>query len=120
VASTAVGDRAGTSIPIPSDRAATSAGARGRTRSSCPVASAAPAPAAAPVLRPKGGVRAVIDDPDGWTNVRSGPGVSSPVLTQVVDGDVFTATVSRDEWGHVTTKDGTSGFMHRSRIRVLD
>jgi hypothetical protein len=64
-------------------------------------------------------VRAVVSDPDGFTNLRAGPGTSFEIRTRVREGEVFTTTISPGEWWPVTTKDGVAGYIHRSRIRVL-
>lgn len=69
---------------------------------------------------PHSQVRAVINDPDGFTHVRTGPGMSYPIQTRVLAGEVFTTTVSNDRWWHITTKDGITGYMHRSRIHVIE
>jgi uncharacterized protein YgiM (DUF1202 family) len=66
-----------------------------------------------------GQVRAVISDPDGFTNVRSGPGPSFGVVARIVDGEPFTARVSPGDWWPVTTRQGVAGYMHRSRVRVV-
>jgi len=65
--------------------------------------------------------RAVIDDPDGYTNVRSGRGTQFDIIAEVRQGEIFRVTPREDaEWWHVLTPDGRAmGFMHRSRIRLL-
>jgi uncharacterized protein YgiM (DUF1202 family) len=65
--------------------------------------------------------RAVIDDPDRYTNVRSGPGGQFDIIAEVREGQIFRVTPRSDaEWWHVLTPDRRAmGFMHRSRIRLL-
>ena len=65
------------------------------------------------------GVRAVIQDPDGYVNVRSRPDTRSSVVTRIEDAELFTVEVSDESWWRVTTRDGDRGYVHRSRIRVL-
>jgi hypothetical protein len=84
-------------------------------------ASATTVPQAAPPEPAPGPneVRAVVSDPDGYTNLRTGPGTSFDVRTRVREGEVFTTTISPGEWWPVTTQNGVTGYIHRSRIRVL-
>jgi len=63
---------------------------------------------------------ALIDDPDGWTNVRSGPGTQYQAFTRVVEDEVFRTFVQRDPWWQVQLSDGRVGFVHGSRIRLVD
>lgn len=66
-------------------------------------------------------MRALIDDPDGYTNVRAGRGTNHEVVTTVVDGEVFYVIpqVAGQDWWPVRTSDGHTGFMHNSRIDLL-
>jgi hypothetical protein len=80
----------------------------------------APVPAAAP--RPASALfteAAVIDDPDGFTNVRAGPSASFPVVARVNRGEVFTTYPQTGDWWQVRTADSRVGYMARSRIRVV-
>ncbi|MGZ8337726.1 MAG: YARHG domain-containing protein [Allosphingosinicella sp.] len=63
---------------------------------------------------------AVIDDPDGFTNVRSGPSATFPVVARINQGEVFTTYPQNGEWWQVRTADSRVGFMARSRIQVLE
>ncbi len=58
--------------------------------------------------------RAVIDDPDGFTNVRVEPNAKSAVVAKVKRGEVFTFTfeVSSQgaEWCAVTLASGKKGY----------
>lgn len=75
---------------------------------------AAPVQAATP-WRP-----ARIDDPDGYTNLRAGPGTNHPVLAQILDGEVFRTRPAEGRWWRVETSSGVTGYMHVSRIKLLD
>ncbi|MCP4967071.1 MAG: hypothetical protein GY926_17790 [bacterium] len=68
-----------------------------------------------------GELMAVIDDPDGYTNVRAGEGVDYDVVIRVVEGDVFYVIPQGgdQDWWPVRTTSGHSGFMHRSRIELV-
>jgi hypothetical protein len=64
-------------------------------------------------------VEAVIDDPDGYTNIRSGQGTQHSIIVRVNEGEVFYVIPQQSkDWWPVRTKDNKYGYMHRSRIRV--
>jgi hypothetical protein len=63
---------------------------------------------------------AVIDDPDGYTNVRSGPADTFPVIGRINRGEIFTTYVQTSQWWQVRTADSRVGFMERSRIRLVE
>jgi hypothetical protein len=60
----------------------------------------------------------VINDPDGFTYVRSGQSSDSPVIAKVLKGQIFKFDAGEgSEWWKVILDSGTSGWMHYSRIR---
>jgi uncharacterized protein YgiM (DUF1202 family) len=65
-------------------------------------------------------VRAVIEDPDGYTNIRSGQGTQFSIIARVDEGEVFYTIPQQDDWWPVRTKDEKYGYIHRSRINVQD
>ncbi len=62
--------------------------------------------------------QAVIDDPDGYTNVRSGRSSSSPIVAVVRAGEVFSTSRQAGNWWQVKTASGQVGFMYASKIRL--
>jgi hypothetical protein len=66
-----------------------------------------------------GGALAVIDDRDGYTNIRSSASKKSKTLGKVVDGEQFTVFPDDSLWWRVRTKVGVTGFIHRSCVRML-
>jgi hypothetical protein len=63
--------------------------------------------------------RGVIDDPDGYVNLRKDKRADAPVITKVKAGEVFQfQKKSDDEWCRVKLKSGVSGWMHYSRIKL--
>ncbi|WNJ17313.1 SH3 domain-containing protein [Pontibacter sp. G13] len=63
----------------------------------------------------------VIQDPDGYSNLRSGKGSSFDVLTQIYEGNhFFTWPSESDPWWKVETARGKVGYMHKSRILLTD
>lgn len=63
------------------------------------------------------GKPALINDPDGYTNVRSGRGTSYNILGVVYEGEVFYVLDDNNDWYQIKTKNGIIGYMHKSRIR---
>jgi hypothetical protein len=62
--------------------------------------------------------RGVINDPDGFTNLRAGQGADSAVVAKVKVGEVFEFESGEgSEWWKVSLASGKSGWMHFSRIR---
>ena len=63
---------------------------------------------------------AQINDPDGYTNVRSGPGASYPIVGQIKAGIVFGFNeIENSSWWNVNTRRDVYGLMHKSRIDPL-
>ncbi len=62
---------------------------------------------------------AIIDDPDGYTNVRANPGTDAAIVARVNAGEAFTTYEQSGAFWAVRTADGVTGFMARSRIRLL-
>jgi len=64
--------------------------------------------------------KAVINDPDGYTNVREGKSVNYGVIAKIYENEVFYAYPSTtSNWYPVITKNGTKGYVHNSRISFL-
>lgn len=62
---------------------------------------------------------AVINDPDGYANVRAEPSTSAKAVARINDGERF-ITVKGEEWWEVYAPSGPHGYMHGSRIKVLE
>lgn len=64
--------------------------------------------------------KAVINDPDGYTNVREGKSVNYGIIAKIYENEVFYAYPSNtSNWYPVITKNGTKGYVHNSRIAFL-
>jgi uncharacterized protein YgiM (DUF1202 family) len=64
---------------------------------------------------------AEINDPDGYTNVRSGPGENYPIIGKILNKEEFyfgCDTVNAN-WLRVQKMDSMIGFMHKSKIRLV-
>lgn len=63
---------------------------------------------------------AVINDPEGFTNIRIEPSSRSTIVGKAVDGEKFLTYQQSGRWWRVRKGDGTMGYMYRKLIRVLD
>jgi len=101
------------------EEAARSAQAAKVSPASAPPAAAADNNAARGGARP---LRGTISDPDGYTNIRRGPGTKKPdgsempIVGRIVIGEVFDYFPDDSNWWRVRTSDGKQGYVHNSRI----
>jgi hypothetical protein len=58
----------------------------------------------------------IIDDPDGYTNVRNSP--NGDIIGQVDDGTSIEVVDQSGDWWKVKLDSGEEGFMHKSRIKL--
>jgi len=64
--------------------------------------------------------RGVIDDPDGYVNLRKEKGTDAPVIAKVKAGEPFSfERKGDDQWCKVKLSSGKTGWMHASRIRLF-
>ncbi len=63
---------------------------------------------------------AVIDDPEGFTNIRSERSAKSMIIGKVLDGEKFLTYKQSGAWWRVRKADGTTGFMFRKYIRLIE
>jgi len=63
---------------------------------------------------------AVIVDKDGFTNVRAARSPQSDVLAVVNRDEQFFTYPQDTKWWRVKTREGVMGYMHESRIKLLD
>lgn len=64
-------------------------------------------------------LRAVIDDPDGFTYMRNAPARGAAVLRSISAEEMFSTREQVADWWEIMAADGTRGYMHESRIRIL-
>ncbi|WP_294333463.1 SH3 domain-containing protein [uncultured Chryseobacterium sp.] len=58
-----------------------------------------------------------IQDPDGYTNVRSGKSTSSEIIQKVKSGEQVEVLNDNGDWFVIKTKEGKQGYVYRNRIR---
>jgi|ERR1041385_807274 hypothetical protein len=64
-------------------------------------------------------LQAIINDPDHYTNVRSGPAATYPIINRIAEQQVFCVNSRSGKWWRITTPEGVRRFMHYDRIRIL-
>lgn len=64
-------------------------------------------------------VEAVIDDPDGYTNIRAQPNGQSLIVGRIERGTSFRTHPQNSEWWKVRIAGNQIGFIHRSRIVLM-
>jgi uncharacterized protein YgiM (DUF1202 family) len=62
---------------------------------------------------------AVIDDPDGYSNVRSMRTRTSSIVARINKNERFHTYLQKDNWWQVKTADGKLGYMHVSKIKMV-
>lgn len=87
-------------------------------RTISPTPATTPSPTPSEISPRPNEVQAVIDDSDGYTNVRSGQSIQHSIIARVVEGEIFYTTPQKSDWWPVRTKNNKFGYMHRSRIRL--
>lgn len=85
-----------------------------------PVNEAAPGTSSAPPPSEAFTLAAVIDDPDGFTNIRSGQSTKAAIVGKVLEGEKFLTYKQPGQWWRVRKADGTTGFMFRKYIRLVE
>ena len=61
----------------------------------------------------------VINDPDGFSNMRSGKGRNYPITKKILKGEKFAIDRKENDWTLIVLADGTRGWIHSSRINII-
>lgn len=61
----------------------------------------------------------IIDDEDGYANIRSGCSVGTRITGQISRNEAFSFQKMSGNWWEVTSKDNIVGYMHSSRVKQL-
>ena len=59
----------------------------------------------------------VINDPDGFTNLRKEKSSSSEILQKIKTGEKIEVLDNSGDWFLVQTQDDKKGYVHKSRIK---
>lgn len=63
-------------------------------------------------------VHAVINDVDGYTNIREAPNSKSAIVGRVESGHKFLTHLQPGDWWQVQVSENLYGYMHKSRILI--
>lgn len=66
---------------------------------------------------------AMVEDKDGYTNVRDSGSTSSRVKSRVMNGDMVFCFDLKGDWYYVdyyAKPENSSGYIHKSRLRMID
>lgn len=63
---------------------------------------------------------AIINDVDGFTNVRSGRGVSFKITTTIKANELFYCIPSSSDWWKINTNHNGEGYIHKSHIKIVE
>ncbi|QXP58780.1 SH3 domain-containing protein [Olleya sp. HaHaR_3_96] len=61
----------------------------------------------------------MINDPDGYTNMREGKGTDYAIVKKVFEDEKFIIQRNNGDWSLIRLADGTSGWIHSSRIKIV-
>lgn len=63
---------------------------------------------------------AVINDSDGYTNLREKPTTKSKVIRKILEDEKFQIIEKKNDWWLIKElKNGKKGFIHKSRIKII-
>ncbi len=60
---------------------------------------------------------AIVNDPDGFTNLRKDKNTFSEILQKVKSGEYIEILDEGGDWFLVKTKEGKEGYIHKSRLK---
>lgn len=66
------------------------------------------------------GKSAIITDPDGFTNVRSGKGTNTSVIYQLKTNENFTVYPTNEKWWKVKLNNGSIGYIFNDRVHIIN
>jgi hypothetical protein len=61
---------------------------------------------------------AVVNDPDGYLNVRSRPGKEAEIIGEINNGERIDIYTSYGDWLLIKTKNGLIGYVYKNRIKL--
>mgnify|MGYP001095724629 FL=1 len=64
---------------------------------------------------------AIIQDPDGYTNVRNGMSTNAKIIDRLFEGEHYEVfPSSENNWWVVYTQSNVKGYVHKSRIKIIN
>jgi len=62
---------------------------------------------------------AIINDPDGWTNLRSNPSIKSGIIVKIENGYRIEILEKNGNWYKIKTSLGDVGYIYSNRLQIL-
>jgi len=59
----------------------------------------------------------IVQDPDGYTNLRKEKNTTSKILQKIKTGDEVSVIDTSGDWWYVSTKEDNMGYIHKSKLR---
>jgi len=70
-----------------------------------------------PILKKYTSLGYVINDPDGYTNLRKDKSASSEILQKITTGEEIIVLDNSGDWWLVESKDGKKGYVYKTKIK---
>jgi uncharacterized protein YgiM (DUF1202 family) len=70
-----------------------------------------------PILKREYGI---VDDKDGWVNLREKPDVSSPSIARILNGTNLEILDKSGNWFKVYTESGRTGYVFKDRLILFE
>lgn len=66
--------------------------------------------------------KAVINDPDGYTNVRKGQSTNTTIVMRILEGEEFFVQKGKTNWWpvYLDKKGPMKGYIHNSRVKIIN
>lgn len=62
---------------------------------------------------------ALINDPEGWVNLRSSPSIKSSIIVKIENGYKVEVIERQGNWFKVKTSLGDIGYIYSNRLQIL-
>lgn len=59
----------------------------------------------------------IIQDPDGYTNLRKGKNTASEILQKIKTGEEINVLDKSNDWWYIQTKSGNKGYVYKTKIK---
>ena len=62
----------------------------------------------------------IVDDKEGWVNLREMPNADSPALAKILNGTNLEIIGNSGNWFKVSTESGRIGFIYKDRLILIN
>lgn len=62
----------------------------------------------------------IVEDKDGWVNMRERPDISSPSLARILNGTNLEVIGRSGDWLEVYTESGRTGYIFKDRLILVE